>query len=379
MSTQAITTSVEGGLGATPIVIGVALVLSVGIHLGAGWSVWVLGDSMPSRAASEIEDLAVTRMEPSEEDLALGIDESNSATINWLGVVENEQVGEATDSVVDQAALVNNPGASPSPQQSQPSAQSDTQPTAQTQQPDPETQTDAEPEPEQPTPPVQTTPIDVPELVESPEAEIVVPKPFEADQPEPEPSRPDEIKSPESPTTKPTTKPTPEPTPVEREPAAPKEPVAKPAPEPPAKPTVDSPAGKPGELSEREAIAMATDVVYDQMHRPLVSNGIELITKQPKYPWSVRNAAMPKNAIVIIRFGRDGRVKSADFLVSKDGKRRYDTGMLEVDSPLLAAIYQWRAKGERLLDIDPDDPNAIIEIPMRILFSKPRAKKTDEQ
>ena len=357
MSTRALFAQAEQRSNA-PIVIGAALSISLALHLAAGWSIWALSSAMPSTPAPELEELAITITDPPEEEVELGIEQAESATINWLGVIEHEQAGEATESVVDQASLVTDPGSASAPTQSQhrpePPAEQSTEPVV-----DPVEPTLPAPAEPSPVPALheESKPAESPEVIEAPQPETAVPEKTEHEEPEPDPvvTKP----SPPPTSSKPKPKPEPKPEPVEESP--------------------NSPEGNPGELSEREAIAMATDINYDQMHRPLVSRGIELITKQPRYPWSVRNAVLPDNAIVIIRFGRDGRVKYADFLVSKDGKRRYDTGLVEVNSPLLAAIYQWRAKGKALLELDENDPEDTIEIPMRVLFSKPRAKKTDDQ
>ncbi|MBL4590567.1 MAG: hypothetical protein JKY96_01265, partial [Phycisphaerales bacterium] len=273
--------------------------------------------------------------------------------------------------VIDQAALVVDAGAvpRPEPQPSTPVTQEQPKP-----EPQPEQVPVVAPQPAEVSQPVeQAAPIDIPEIVPTPESETVVPEPIAEENPKPDPIKPAEVVTPEA------ADPVVEAQPVK--PSEPKDETPRVEPDKPKEQSKPTEPGTPGELSEKESIALATDIIYDRMHRPIVSQGLELITKAPRYPWSVRNAANPKNAIVIIRFGRDGKVKYADFLTSKDRKRRHDTGYVEVDSPLLAAIYQWRAKGKRLLELDPNapnDPKNTIEISMRILFTPERKKKADD-
>ncbi len=333
----------------TALVLSAGLLASLGLHLVAGVSAIAYARSgwahHPSPTELDLLDQSIT---PPPE-IELGIEDSTSASINWLGIVDRPQEGVAEKSIVEQANLSPNPGLPipPSPQEQEPEPEPAVEP--------------AEPVPPQPEPaqPTQTAPTESPTIVPSPTPKIPVIEQVE-----------------DTPTQDPV-KPGPELV------AEPEEPIesTKPAVEPAEQRPPNAPSGTPGELSRKQAVATAireaTNLKFDQMHRPLVSHGLEIMPREPRYPLSVRNAALPRNAIVLIRFGRDGKVKSADFLVSADGKKRYDTGMNEIDSPLLAAIYRWTAKGKRLTELDPNDPNAMIEIPMRILFSKPRYEKTD--
>ena len=56
------------------------------------------------------------------------------------------------------------------------------------------------------------------------------------------------------------------------------------------------------------------------------------------------------------------------FIRDEEKKKVYDTGSRAVDEPLLSAVYKWRASGEPLKKLDPDDPKSFIEISMKILF-----------
>ena len=351
----------------------IGLAVSIGVHLLVG-SVAVRSALPQTLAGSgaELEFDPPETLVPPEIDL--GIEESTVASIAWLGVEKNEQEGIADPSTVDQAALSTNPSDAsvPSePVQSPPPEPEASEPI------EPPVQPSAQPSGESSVAeePVRPNRTPSPAITQSPDPQVIIVEPAPpTEDPDPVPEEVSEQ----------------EPKPTDDAGKAPADPesVAQPEPAPPVtqtpsseppKPAVPTP-GLPGEKARREAVASAIrnaeEVLYNQMHLPLSTQGLELQPKQPQFPLSVRNAALPKNAVVLIRFGRDGKVRSADFLVSADGKARYDTGRLEIDAPLMAAIYQWTAKGKRLLELDPADPTATIEIPMRFLFAKPRYEKT---
>ncbi|MGV6814257.1 MAG: hypothetical protein ACWA5W_04505, partial [Phycisphaerales bacterium] len=132
------------------------------------------------------------------------------------------------------------------------------------------------------------------------------------------------------------------------------------------------PAGKEGIESTKESAASkikrAIKVDGSKLHRPIVGKGLEILTVEPKFPATVRFTELPKNPIVLIRFNAKGRVSKVEFL--RDGRKVYNTGARSVDEPLLSALYQWRAKGKEIDDLDADDPKAFVEISMRITFRK---------
>ena len=98
------------------------------------------------------------------------------------------------------------------------------------------------------------------------------------------------------------------------------------------------------------------------------SAGLEIKPVEPRYPATVRFTQLPRNPILIIRFNAQGRVVFVDFIRDEEKKKVYDTGSRAVDEPLLSAVYKWRASGEPLKKLDPDDPKSFIEISMKILF-----------
>lgn len=358
------------------LVLASGLAVSLALHLIVG-SVVVLS-ARANTVAQGAGELAIELQEQREDpEIELGIEESKTASIAWLGVEEREQEGIAEASTVEQAALSTNPGEAEISTEPAPAAAAAVPVEAAREAVQTDTPTDdpVERELAEQTPPAL-------EFAKDPNPDFVVVEPTtDVEGSDPEESEGDRAIEPVS--VEASKLPPPEVLTVAPQSDKSVEPTTEPAPK--SESTSESEAvpvtapGLPGELARREAVATAIrtaeDVNYEDMHRPLSAHGLELNTKRPQYPVSVRNSALPRNAIVLIRFGRDGKVRSADFLVSADGKRRYDTGQLEIDGPLIAAIYQWTAKGERLKELDPDDKDATIEISMRILFNKPRYDK----
>ncbi len=155
-----------------------------------------------------------------------------------------------------------------------------------------------------------------------------------------------------------------------------------------AQPTSPAPGEQPGEsvgnshaLGEGDALriglrsdkespasALKRAMKYRPSKPPAVQ-GLELKTVEPRWPVSVRLTSSPRNPVVVIHFDRRGVVTRADFL--KDEKKQvvYSTGEPAVDEPLRTAIFQWRAKGEELLRIPADNPDATVSIVMEILLN----------
>ena len=115
-------------------------------------------------------------------------------------------------------------------------------------------------------------------------------------------------------------------------------------------------------------IKKAIKVDGSKLHKPISAQGLEIITVEPKFPATVRFTELPKNPVVLIQFNGLGKVSRVEFL--RDGRKVYDTGARSVDEPLVSALYQWKAKGKRIDELDPLDPKSVIEISMRITFRK---------
>jgi len=98
---------------------------------------------------------------------------------------------------------------------------------------------------------------------------------------------------------------------------------------------------EPSNPSDREAQAFSREQApVVRPGRPLAAQGLEIKTVRPRFSHYTRLTASPSDPLVLIRFDREGRVQQAVFLER--------TGRSDVDAPLLDAIYQWRASGERI-------------------------------
>tara|TARA_R110002073_G_scaffold118918_4_gene259051 strand:+ start:2483 stop:3658 length:1176 start_codon:yes stop_codon:yes gene_type:complete len=372
------------------VTLGVGVCLSLAVHLGVG-----LGASeyfASSAISKKHEDRAIA-MEPertdrveSRDELRLGMEESKVASINWLGVVENPEVGDVPEAEVEQAEFTRQIGdsevtTSPEPQvQVQPPEQPPEQPADLAAVLNPVQEVVDEVQSEVVAEPIEQALTEQIELeVETKEAEALIevqPEPVEKEQVEQE-----VVESVDSETEATELAPTKESSeePVEVESAE----TGQPADKPTAKPeqaVEDSQevtprvAGKAGEQSEKESAASkikrALRVDGADLHKPIVGKGIELTTVEPRFPASVRFRELPRNPVLIIRFNGLGRVIKVSFLT--EGRRVYDTGVKGVDEPLINAVYQWRAKGKEIEALDAKDPESFLEIPMRITFRKER-------
>ncbi len=88
---------------------------------------------------------------------------------------------------------------------------------------------------------------------------------------------------------------------------------------------------------------------------------MRITTVRPEWSITTRLMTAPKNPVVRIVFGKDGKVKKAGFV------RGQSTGYEEVDGPLLDALYRWTAKGESL-DKLGNDKNAGVGMSFRIVL-----------
>jgi len=118
-----------------------------------------------------------------------------------------------------------------------------------------------------------------------------------------------------------------------------------------------------GEESDRESTPTATiDVPLAHLRsgRPLASHGLEIMTRNPVFPILTSVTSAPRNPLVEIHFGHDGRPRRAGLLESSGDSR--------VDGPIIDSLYRWRANGAALEDLDPDDARSTVRITMRILL-----------
>lgn len=416
MSTVEIPTQ-RGFSHATWIVLGVGCAISIVIHAGVG--IGALGKAESLFGARD-SNSSVMDMNPivqqdeleQEKEIRLGMQDGKHASINWLGVVENPQEGDAPIAEVEQADLTTRVGNA----NQTTAAQDPSEAVVQEQVVEVEQLPVAQVEPaieailKEPalTEPIPNEPAAQPKPLETaPEPVDFELKPVETDAPaivieDEERETADEMKTEPSESIEPVNeeqvveesiapapelsehdeaeKATAEPMDVD----APAEQATQQATQDPTQHESDSTqapeiaevsaqvAGKKGVQSDRESTASilkrAIKVDVGALHKPIVGQGLEILTVDPRFPASVRFTQLPRNPVLLIRFNAKGVVTSVKFL--REDLKVFDTGARVVDEPLINAVYQWRAKGKELEALDPEDPESTIEISMRILFRK---------
>lgn len=149
----------------------------------------------------------------------------------------------------------------------------------------------------------------------------------------------------------------------EAEPAPPQPPRAEAAPTP-APPT--PPAGAaadPGAPSDSESDAASRE---PDAEAPLTSGavvsaaGLEITTRKPHFETLTRLTTRPRNPLVRISFNRSGYAAAVELLES--------SGFSGVDDPIVTAVYNWTAAGEPLLKLPANDPEATVDVTIRILL-----------
>lgn len=346
---------------ATPWAMAAGVGVSVLAHAGAAWWLGVVPSSAATGPPTPVQVDQADPAEPPPDAPRLGLDLPHNASIAWLGVREDPLEGRSPESEVEQAQLSPAPGETPTP--------AVPPPTLVPPQPEPEPAA-AEPAPDQPASRATPPALAPPEPAESPVLTLPEPR----DPPDEPAERLTEPPDPQEPT------PEPRADPAEMGPPAPPRP--RPA-EPPAEPTPPAPEGSSGEPDPRAADAAmrrrADPVDVSRLGRPLQASGdLEITTVRPTWSLQVRNAYSPRrNPFMEIRFGRDGRVRSARFVPLPDGTR--GSGYAEVDQPLLNAVYRWTAKGKAIERLDPDDPDATHGVVMRFLLVAPPPGEDEDE
>lgn len=136
----------------------------------------------------------------------------------------------------------------------------------------------------------------------------------------------------------------------------------------PAQPEASSgaQAGVPGLMSDKEAAgtSLLDPIQWRVNGQVLAAEGLEITPKAPQWDFVTRATQRPRDPVVQIKFGRDGRVKKAWFV--RQGDRILNAGAPSVDEPIMHAIYRWRAKGERLTKLSAADEDAGVIITVKI-------------
>ncbi len=336
-------------------VVSVSILVSVLLHFVAGgflFSIAIPGGAMPKHPAAS--EQLITPIEK-EDELRLGLNEAESASIDWLGIKQPEAVvGEAAISEVDQAAQAVVVGESVEVV----SEEAPVEPVEEAievaavepvEQPVEEAADQVEELVERDALPVEEIETSAEEGVVVAEAVVLEEVGEENEQTEVKQVEVSEVVEPSQ---------------------------AREAVVPQPKPV---PAGTSGVLSKREVVATrierAIEIDPHKPNTPIVGKGLEILTIRPRYTAAVRLSAVPANPVVVMWFDASGKVTKAEFV--KDGKKVYSSGVVGVDQPLLNAIYQWRAKGKEIDVLDAEDPKSLVEVSIKIVFRAERKGSSD--
>lgn len=135
---------------------------------------------------------------------------------------------------------------------------------------------------------------------------------------------------------------------------------------PQAPPATAQPGGDPGQVglasdAESDASSIKEAIEY-RLGKPLAGKGLKIRTLRPNWSVTTRLTASPRNPVVRVVFGRDGRVLEAKFVAGQE------TGYPDVDAPILHAVYRWTASGEALTKLPATDPRAGVTMTFRMIL-----------
>ena len=134
-----------------------------------------------------------------------------------------------------------------------------------------------------------------------------------------------------------------------------------PAPPEPA-PVQPQPAGQPGVQSDQESDATSTvEVTMEQLTlgRPLAAHGLQIKPRKPVFTTLTLLTAVPANPTAELRFRRDGKPARVRLLESSGDSR--------IDEAVLNSLYRWRAAGKKLRELKGDET---IPVKIRIILGR---------
>jgi len=345
--------------GETILPLSIGLVLAVVLTLtGLAWTEPALtltrddADDWLDRA-ERVKQLQADPVMEQRRRIRLGADAPVRPTIAWLGAqayddlmarrADTDQAPSQQEATPVEDAPMRTDASEPLPEPTQPTEQVA---------PNPEPKPQPQPAPAPPLPTVAPIPLadrDAP----SPDALAAL---TPDDQPEPrDPVEAKPVEQEPPPEPQPEATPTPTPTP-QPQPAV--EPTPPPSPStPPATPTDEesAPTSSPDENRESDAAQQRPD--EPQKVRPgrvVVQQGIKIETAHPRFGIATLYSALPTDPLVRVVFSPQGQVIRAEIVES--------TGFSDVDGPILASLYKWKATGAELEKLnEPFD----VEIRMR--------------
>ncbi|MCC7408633.1 MAG: hypothetical protein IT442_11225 [Phycisphaeraceae bacterium] len=104
--------------------------------------------------------------------------------------------------------------------------------------------------------------------------------------------------------------------------------------------TRGTPTSAPKANQDVAPVKVHADTLEARPGGVLVTQGLEITVARPQFTIVTRLTTVPNNTQVRVVFGPDGTVVQATLLKS--------TGYADVDGPVLASLYAWKARGEAL-------------------------------
>ncbi|TVQ61435.1 MAG: hypothetical protein EA378_08670 [Phycisphaerales bacterium] len=287
---------------------------------------------------------------PDEDDRTrLGIERSRTVTLTWLGY-EDPEPHFAPWSETEQAALTPTPGEPGDPGSPGPLAPSAASPDASPPTPPAPATNPSEEATPTPTPATgETEPSTVPVEpdVHFLDAELLLPTVKPGGEVRPAPPRPAREAS-------------------ERDPS----PDTPPSPPMPPTPTGGGGGGSGGERGDpsdraSEAVSNEPTLVVDP-GRPAAAEGLELLTDHIRWRRVDQHLARPRNPTIAITFDANGRPSLVEFVPDARGIRQ-STGHRGIDETLINGVYRWRARGERIDQLQAEGGEG-VRIVLRVLL-----------
>jgi hypothetical protein len=123
---------------------------------------------------------------------------------------------------------------------------------------------------------------------------------------------------------------------------------------------------RPGEVAGKESAAFTVKKTQDYRKngKPLAPEGIEVTTFDPDLSILSTVTGSVRNPVIELRFGPDGKVKSAKF------KNGLDSGRKDWDEPILHAMHRWTIGGEKFKELLKENPNREIVMTIRMILTR---------
>ena len=118
-------------------------------------------------------------------------------------------------------------------------------------------------------------------------------------------------------------------------------------------------ADAPDGNADKEAAARSLEnPVKVEPGKPVAAEGLNIQTIRPRWSHTTLLTSRPRSPVIRVFFNREGAVERAVFERSSGSKF--------VDEPLLNAVYQWRARGERLRNLETEGDGSLLELVFEI-------------